>query len=254
MNSGIKLLRSLAAVERTRESNTILATILAFVAGAANAGGFLATHQYTSHMSGIVSTVADNIALTRIAVIAAGVSAVAAFVAGAMVCAIVINWGGRSNLQSKYALPLGLEAVLLTIFGMRGNDLEHHEILSIPVTVALLCFVMGLQNAMITKVSKAEIRTTHVTGMITDIGIELGKLVYVNWSKSEHAVQPVVADRTKIGVLTTLVLSFFVGGVSGAFGFRQIGFQFAFPLASMLLVAAAIPIWDDFMGRRQRRR
>lgn len=48
----------------------------------------------------------------------------------------------------------------------------------VPLTVALLCFVMGLQNAMITKISKAEIRTTHVTGLVTDIGIEIGKSLY----------------------------------------------------------------------------
>jgi len=38
----------------------------------------------------------------------------------------------------------------------------------------LLCFIMGLQNAVITKISHAEIRTTHVTGLVTDVGIELG--------------------------------------------------------------------------------
>ena len=42
--------------------------------------------------------------------------------------------------------------------------------LFVPVTVVLLCFIMGLQNAVITKLSRADIRTTHITGIITDIG------------------------------------------------------------------------------------
>ena len=71
-----------------------------------------------------------------------------------------------------------LEAVLLLCFGLLGSNLERHRLLFVPVTVVLLCFVMGLQNAIITKISRAEIRTTHVTGLVTDMGIELGKLIY----------------------------------------------------------------------------
>jgi uncharacterized membrane protein YoaK (UPF0700 family) len=64
-----------------------------------------------------------------------------------------------------------LEALLLLCFGLLGANLEQHRWLFVPATVALLCFAMGLQNAMITEISKAEIRTTHVTGLVTDIGI-----------------------------------------------------------------------------------
>ena len=59
----IHYLRRLTGKERTRESNRELALVLAFIAGATNAGGFLAVKQYTSHMSGIVSSMADNLAL-----------------------------------------------------------------------------------------------------------------------------------------------------------------------------------------------
>ncbi|MFX1764116.1 YoaK family protein [Paraburkholderia sp. A1RI-2L] len=48
------------------------------------------------------------------------------------------------------------------------------------IIVALLCYVMGVQNAMITKISRAERRTTHMTGIVTDLGIELGKGLYWN--------------------------------------------------------------------------
>ncbi|MFX4396989.1 YoaK family protein, partial [Acinetobacter baumannii] len=62
------------------------------------------------------------------------------------------------------------------------------------VAVPLLCFIMGLQNAIITKVSQARIRTTHVTGITTDIGIELGKLAY--WNPGGGEGPPAVrADR-----------------------------------------------------------
>lgn len=61
----VKFLRALAGPERTRENNRSLDCSLAFVAGAVNAGRFLAAGQYTSHMSGIVSALADDTALRK---------------------------------------------------------------------------------------------------------------------------------------------------------------------------------------------
>jgi uncharacterized membrane protein YoaK (UPF0700 family) len=172
----IHYLRTLTSPGRTQESNRRLGRSLAFVAGAVNAGGFLAVGQNTSHMTGIVSALADNVALGEIALVIAGLSSILAFLTGAATSAIRITWGRRRALQSEYAVPLMVEAVLLLCFGFLGSNLERHRLLFVPATVGLLCFVMGLQNAMITKISKAEIRTTHVTGLVTDIGIELGKL------------------------------------------------------------------------------
>jgi uncharacterized membrane protein YoaK (UPF0700 family) len=191
----IAVLRSLASVERTQVANIRLASVLAFIAGSINAGGFLAVRQYTSHMSGIVSAMADNIALANYALVLAGLAAVTSFIAGAMLCAIVTHWGGRLLLHSRYALALVIESALLVAFSIRGSAWDQHKLLPIPMTVSLLCFIMGFQNAIITRISNAEIRTTHITGMVTDIGIELGKLMYLNLSPSAQDSYPGPAGR-----------------------------------------------------------
>ena len=217
----IQYLRALTIPERTGESNRRLGRSLAFVAGAANAGGFVAVGQYTSHMSGIVSSTADSLALGDIGLAGAGFASLLSFTCGAAASALMINWGRRRALRSLYAMPLMLEAALLLAFGFLGANLEAHRVLFVPATVALLCFVMGLQNAMITKISKAEIRTTHVTGLVTDIGIELGKLVYWNGPVAcemrEHS--PVLADRGRLALLASLLAAFFCGALTGAVGF-----------------------------------
>ena len=69
---------------RTRRSNRQLGAVLAFVAGAINAGGFLAVQRYTSHMTGVLSSVADNLVLGQLAMAAVGVAALLAFLTGAM--------------------------------------------------------------------------------------------------------------------------------------------------------------------------
>lgn len=69
----IKYARRLTGSERSRHANRHLGFALAFVAGAANAGGFLAVQQYTSHMTGIVSAMADNLVLPSSTVIDASI-------------------------------------------------------------------------------------------------------------------------------------------------------------------------------------
>lgn len=240
-------LRALTGPHRTDISNRRLGRALAFVAGAVNAGGFFAVGQYTSHMSGIVSALADNAALGDMALLLAGTISLFAFFLGAATSAILINWGRRRGAHSRYALPLMLEAALLMVFGLMGSRLAEHG--HITAIVALLCFVMGLQNAIVTKVSRAEIRTTHVTGLVTDIGIELGKLFYWNVGQvggDGAAPDKVVADRDRLSLLCSLLGAFLLGGLLGAFGFKLLGFIATVPLALAVLSLAIIPLFDDF--------
>jgi uncharacterized membrane protein YoaK (UPF0700 family) len=251
----IKYIRKLTGHERDQQADRHLGYSLAFIAGAMNAGGFLAVGQYTSHMTGIVSSMADAAALGAEWIALAGFTSVLAFLAGAATTALLINWASRRKLRSRYALSLLLEAALLLLFGLAGAHLKDYREFLAPTTVLLLCFIMGLQNAIITKISGAVIRTTHVTGLSTDIGIELGKLFYVNRCRTP---QPAVrANRAKLKLHTLLLCSFCSGGVLGALGFKRAGFSAAIPLALWLAVLASIPVLDDIWLRwrlfRQRR-
>jgi uncharacterized membrane protein YoaK (UPF0700 family) len=209
----INYARRLTGRQRAAQSNRHLGVALAFVAGATNAGGFLAVKQYTSHMTGIVSAAADNLVLGAFAAAVDCAGALLAFLAGAACCALMVNFARRRGLHSEFALPLMLEALLLLVFGVLGARLQQIDVLVIPATVTLLCFMMGLQNAVITKLSHAEIRTTHVTGILTDLGIEAGKALY--WNRDAHGVPAVTCDRARVRVLLSLVLAFFVGGIVG---------------------------------------
>ncbi len=252
----VYFLRRLTGRIRTRRTNRQLGSFLAFVAGAVNAGGFLAIKQYTSHMTGIVSSIADDLVLGNLMLAFAGLCALAAFLMGAATTAILINWARHRKMHSEYALSLALEAVLLVMFGLLGANLESFVAVFVPATVILLCFIMGLQNAIVTKISQAEIRTTHVTGLVTDLGIELGKLIYWNRSNVVGSEHYVAANRDKLAIHGLILSMFFVGGVAGAFGFKSVGFIATLPLAFMLLFLACIPILDDIRfwpGLDQRR-
>jgi len=243
--------RNWTAVQRTPSSNRRLGATLAFVAWAANAGGFLAVGQYTSHMTGIVSSVADNLVLGNGTLVVTGLGALLAFLLGAMFTAWMVNWGFRHSLRSAYCLPLLFEAAALLLFGVFGSAIGMYAPLFLPMTVVLLCFIMGLQNAVITKISKAEIRTTHVTGLVTDLGIELGKLFYINrLPENQASVRRVVADRSKLRLQSLLIACFFGGSVLGAIGFKYVGYGSTIPLALGLLLIALRPALEDLRRTR----
>ena len=234
----LEFARRLTGSRRTAQADRQLGFGLAFVAGAINAGGFLAVQQYTSHMTGIVSAMADNLALGAYDLVLVGAGGLLSFLAGAVCSTVMVHAARRRQLNSEYAFPLLLEALLLLGFGVLGARLAEMRGLFVPVTVMLLCFIMGLQNAVITKLSGAVIRTTHITGVVTDIGIGIGRLL----CRSEQF------NRLHLSTLIRLALAFFVGGVVGALGFNQVGYVSTVPLAVVLVGLAGVPAMDDLLG------
>ncbi|MEH6776384.1 MAG: YoaK family protein [Cereibacter changlensis] len=220
--------RLLVGRHRSAGSDLALATVLAAIAGAANAGGFFALGQYTSHMTGHLSQLADNLALLNWIVVLTSLMAIGAFITGAAFSTALINWARSQHGRHQYALPLAIQGLLMICFSWGGIFSTAPGRL---FALACLCFIMGMQNATITKISGARIRTTHATGMITDIGIELGRGAFGLASGRAELRW----DRRKLAILLRLVLAFLLGGLVGALGYGQFGFFFSLPLAAALL-------------------
>lgn len=225
-----------------------VAWILAAVAGAVNAGGFMAVQAYTSHVTGSVSRAADDLALGRIDLALAAGLVVLAFFLGALTSGFLVNYALRRRIRGHYAASVAFEAALLIGFALHGPRLAAASLLQVPDTVLLLSFVMGMHNALITQVSQAVVRTTHMTGIVTDLGLEASRLLYLNRSRDKRLL-PVIADRSKIRLHGALLGSFFVGGVAGALAFSQGSYKAALPLAAILLALSARPLWRDLRVR-----
>ncbi len=228
--------------ERTDRANRHLAYFLALLAGVLNSVGFVAVAQYTSHMTGVIAHLADDLVLHGVRALGIGATALASFVVGAAACALLFNWARRRDLAGRYAIVLALEAVLVLVFAISAQVFGA----PVVVNVAVLCFTMGLQNAIITKISGAQIRTTHVTGMVTDIGIELGKWVY---PRRAGDPEPVRANLDRLRMHSAIVGCFFLGGVLGAAGYLAIGYPALVPGAVLTLLLCAPPLHADLRAR-----
>lgn len=224
----------LTGLRRSNNGDFRLGCILAAIAGAANAGGFFALGHYTSHMTGYMSMLADSIATLNLAIAALSILAISSFIAGAATSTTLINWSRLHHRRQQYALPLAIQGLLMLCFAWGGI---FSSTAGLTFSLACLSFIMGMQNATITKISDARIRTTHVTGLVTDIGIELGRAFFA-WLRPLSGVRP---DLPKLRILMALPLAFLAGGVIGAVGFSRLGFVFSAPLA-LILFALSVPV------------
>ncbi|TKW62016.1 MAG: DUF1275 domain-containing protein [Blastochloris viridis] len=231
-------MRHLTHHVRTPMADARLGLLLAFIAGGINAGGALAIGRYTSHMTGFLSTLADEVTVGRAEIAWIAVLALVSFFAGTILAAVLVNYSRQTRPHRQWALPLFLEGLLIAAFGIYGTCLPQS--LQYPAMgMMLLCGIMGLQNATITKIAPSPIRTTHVTGMFTDLGIEVGRWLFAKlWPlvRQETSVLPLPdANIAKARALAGLISSFFIGGLVGAFGFSFAGLGFAFPFAAILV-------------------
>jgi uncharacterized membrane protein YoaK (UPF0700 family) len=206
---------------RTDGIDERLAWSFAAIAGALNAAGFYAFGTYSANMTGNVSSLADHLGLGDARLALFGLAIVVAFVGGAMAATLLIDVGRSRRLPGVYAVGILGEAALLLTLACAAPVLPGEW--RGPVLALGLSVVLGLQNATVTQITGARVRTTHVTGMVTDIGIGLAQVL------RRHPQ----ADPSKLRLHLVTVCAFLGGGILGVAAFQLIG-------TTLLVVAATL--------------
>jgi uncharacterized membrane protein YoaK (UPF0700 family) len=194
-----------------------IATLLAVAAGTVNACGFLAFGKLVANVTGHATSLGLSISG------APGTSAVVvgiwllAFLAGAMVAGLLMRPLQRRGWTFVYAPPMALELVLLFTSMFLADWALRNDAWK-PWTVALLLFAMGVQNATVTMASGAVVRTTHLTGMLTDIGLNVARLL------SGIEGQERRKASYSLGLHTAIVAGFIGGAATGTFIWESFGF------------------------------
>ena len=219
------MLRHLGA-KRTAQHNIRLASLLGMAAGFVNAAGFLAFSTLTTNVTGHAALFAEKIANQDWGNARVVALWMFLFLSGAFSSSLIVSRTGR-NQQYSYLIPLLLETAILLGVAISGHRYDE-SISSREIFAGSLLFAMGLQNALVTMVSGSVVRTTHLTGTFTDLGIELGQLL----EKNRHD-RPLLRSRIKLRLV--IVLFFMSGALAGAYLFHAIRFK-AFYLPAVILV------------------
>ncbi|WP_108460467.1 YoaK family protein [Devosia naphthalenivorans] len=208
-----------------------LAVLLAGIAGALNAAGFQAVGLFSANMTGNVSALSDHLGLGQFSAAALFGSLIVLFIAGAFVSGLLIEAGRKRQVRAIYAFSIALEGLLLLLLG--GLDVIVHALDQSFSLVLGLSFVMGLQNAATTRISNARVRTTHVSGMATDIGLGIAALCGGGGPEREDAL-------ARLRLYTSTIIAFLIGGVLGAILYLLIG-GYLLIITAAILFAIALP-------------
>lgn len=176
-------------------------------AGIINGFAFVTCQHFASHLTGALTHV--GLKWIDSVLIAESAAVVAVFLLGAILSPIILRLGVRINPTIGWTVPLVLVAVILiavTFLGMTGifDEIEEGTDDSIPplVLLAILSFAMGLQNATVSATTGLAVRTTHLTGPITDLGINLGTSLVSSGTKRIKALK---AAGLRAGQITAFV-------------------------------------------------
>lgn len=211
---------------RSDRQNRILAGYLAFVGGFVNSVGFVLIGTFTSHVTGVVGRATNDLARGEFAASGAASTMVFAFFFGAFLASVIVESSFLGHPSRAYALALLVEGLLLTAFSLWtwGTWTAAHPRL-MDAQGHLLCMAMGMQNSLVTRLSGAVVRTTHLTGVVTDLGVEAARW-FRFWRKraaQKLRVRLVVGSNTadlpnvpKVLLLATIAGTFTAGALVGA--------------------------------------
>lgn len=243
--------------ERSFAENTILAVALSGVAGAVNATGFFAVGTYTSHVTGHLAKVGDEVAQGRMHLAREALFLILFFLAGAMVATVLVETAKRVSGRGHYTVPLLIECAVLSVVTIAAVAGGARVPFLLFVMTGMLSFAMGLQNALVTKISRAVVRTTHLTGVVTDLGIEIVRLVF--WfrdrsmgssmsGKLRHVRQSLRdPEMHKVWLHLTIILSFGGGAIAGPTIYMKYGMAaMALPCVMLLMLVAVDQAWRRF--------
>ncbi|WP_024868150.1 YoaK family protein [Pseudoxanthomonas suwonensis] len=211
------------------------AVTLACIAGMVNVIGYLGfEHQAVSHLTGTTSLLGASLASGNWRSVGHLWAVLIAFSLGATLSGLIIQ-DSTLRLGRRYGVVLSIEALLLA-----GSVpmFENRQIFG----ALLASTACGLQNAMVTTYSGAIVRTTHLTGMFTDLGIGLG-----------HLLRGMPLPMRRLTLSGLIISGFLGGGILGAWAFRAWHYRaLLLPAALTGLAGVGYVVYRNWTLRRSR--
>ena len=215
---------------RTFVHNLRLATLLSLVAGMVNITGVLALDTLTTNVTGHFAFFAEEFMKLNYAAAFTFFIFTIFFLLGSFTSNFLVELVARKKPNFSHLIPITLEIIVLATVGVFGAP-SHLSSLEGKIMAFSMLFAMGIQNSLVTKISQATVRTTHLTGLFTDLGIELSLLFF--YKKAED----VKKLKTSINLRLSIIVFFFIGCFLGGFAYNTIGIKTLFVAAFFLLVA-----------------
>lgn len=221
--------------ERSHQEDRRLALWLTTSAGLLNAIALGAFGFFPSHMTGNTSQLSSEVSSTDLRNILFFCAIILAFVIGAIIARMAVLWGIIHRVRLIFCQLVFVEGLLLTCVSLYEINFHHlstnHEI------IVILCGLMGIHNSTSTQLSGGRVRSTHITGTLTDAGIALSSVLVAMLRRDYSKDTAVQKNQLKTHLIT--IFSFLTGGITGMILFRYFEFN-AMLVVGLLLMSVAM--------------
>jgi len=212
---------------RNLSHNKKIASLLSFVAGIVNVAGFLSVQRLTTNVTGHFAFFVDEVFKLHFMESIVYFLYILFFFLGSFVSNLLVELISRKNERLIYVIPTIIESVILFTIALMGQALVEAN--SNLIAFSLL-FAMGLQNSLVTRISGAVVRTTHLTGLFTDLGIELSQLFFYKEKEQQDKLTSTINLRLRI------ITYFFLGGIIGGVFYSYLELYVLLIPAIMLII------------------
>jgi len=209
---------------------------LSCVAGIVNVIGFFAFTQLTTNVTGHFALFISDVANFEVWKGTVYFLYIFSFLFGSFLSSFLIEKLKVNRKLNVFVLPTIIECLILLSIAIISNT---GEIKYPDLVVCMLLFAMGLQNSFVTKISNAIVRTTHLTGLFTDLGIELSQLFF----PESHPYREKIKSTIKLRIY--IICFFFLGGIIGGYLYSRLDLKLNTLIFGAIILLISL-FYDDF--------
>ncbi|MCR8558052.1 DUF1275 domain-containing protein [Mucilaginibacter sp. BJC16-A38] len=214
--------------DRTFKENLMLASSTAVASGITNVAGMVAFLAFTANITGHVANLAKHIVEQNFREIIVFLIWLLMFFAGAFISSFIVRSYIHISKYKAHSIPIIIEIVVLLFVAIYGHNFYKETMLERELVIGAIIFAMGLQNSLVSIISGGVIKTSHLTGLFTDLGGEVSELLHPRGEASSTL-------KNKIYIRITILSFYLIGAVAGGLLFDVFDFAIFYFVPVILL-------------------
>lgn len=214
---------------RTLKDNINLGILTAFTAGMVNVGSLLIFFSFSSNVTGHYAILAAEVVRGNIYQVAVVLGWIFLFFFGGFVSNLIVIYYNKINMYLAHATPIILEIICLLIVGFYGQFFYEETLVETEILMALMLFAMGLQNGLTASISNFAVKTTHLTGATTELGV-----LFSMFTKKEYRENEALRGKAKLLLSTAFFYVF--GAIVAGYTYLYVDFKLFYVVSLFLIV------------------
>lgn len=230
---------------RTIQENIKLGSLTAFSAGMVNVASVIVFFSFTSNVTGYYAILTQEIAKGNWYQVSVVLFWILLFMLGGIISNLIIIHGkGKYNSYVTHSIPLFMEILSILFVGIYLQYFYKDSLHETEILVGALLFAMGIQNSLTASISNSVVKTTHLTGLTTDLAILISM-----FTKETNRQSKALVD--KFHLLLSIVCSYLAGGIFSGLFFNTIGTKTFYVVCVVLLLIGMYDYYKIYLLTKQ---